>query len=106
MGFTSDITKIRGTLALWCMDAGRLLSDCVGKAVSSALGRNYRGAQYQMLAMCRNPKFPQALIEVGFITSVEEYELITSSSGIDRAAEGIADGVIGYFRNQSKYAVS
>jgi len=103
MDFTSDITRIRGTLALWCMDAGRLLSDCVGRSVSSALGRNYRGNAYQMLAVCRNPKFPQALIEVGFITSVEEYELITSQDGISRAAEGIADGVLDYFRVQASY---
>lgn len=103
MGYTADITKIRGTLALWCMDSGRLLSDCVGKSVSSALGRHYQGAKYQMLAMCKNPKFPQALIEVGFITSVEEYELTSSSSGIDRTAEGIAQGVLDYFAKQTEF---
>ena len=103
MAMSTDITRIRGTLALWCMDSGRLLSDCVGRSVASALGRNYRGNAFQMLALCRNPKFPQALIEVGFITSVEEYELITSQDGITRAAEGIADGVLDYFRMQSSY---
>jgi len=103
MGYTSDITRIRGTLALWCMDSGLLLADTVGREVADSLGRNYRGNAYQALAVCRNPKFPAALIEVGFITSVEEYEHISSEAGIDAAAEGIANGVLEYYRTQAKY---
>lgn len=103
MGFTSDITRIRGTLALWCMDSGRLLADSVGKSVSASLSRSYRGANYQMLAMCRNPKFPQALIEIGFITSVEEYEQITSVTGIEMAADGVCNGVINYYKAQKAF---
>lgn len=105
IGTQSDITKIRGTLALWCMDSGYLLADSVGRAVADSTGRNYRGADYQMLAMCRNPKFPSALIETGFITSVEEYEQMTSSDGISLAAEGICQGILNYFLRQASYAI-
>ncbi len=100
-----DITRIRGCLGLWCMDSGYMLSDRVGSAVAKALGRRWIGTSYQMLALCRNPKFPQALIEVGFITSVEEYELMTSGNGIEKAAHGIAEGVLDYFRSQAGYAL-
>lgn len=103
MGYTSDITRIRGTLALWCMDSGLLLADTVGHEVADSLGRNYRGNAYQALAVCRNPKFPAALIEVGFITSVEEYEYISSEAGINAAADGIANGVLEYYRAQAKH---
>lgn len=103
MGYTTDVTQIRGTLALWCMDAGHLLSDEVGQAVADSLGRRLTDSRYQMLAMCRNPKFPAALIEVGFMTSVEEYEQMTSASGIKKAARGIADGILGYFARQGEY---
>jgi N-acetylmuramoyl-L-alanine amidase len=103
MGYSTDITRIRGTLALWCMDSGHLLSDVVGRSVADALGRRLTDSRYQMLAMCRNPKFPAALIEVGFMTSVEEYEQMTSSAGIKKAASGIADGVINYFERQGEY---
>lgn len=103
IGYTTDATRVRGTLSLWCMDSGRLLSDCVGPAVASSLGRNFRGSNYQALAMCRNPKFPQTLIEVGFITSVEEYEQMINGSGIRKAAEGIRDGVLEYFKKQSEF---
>ncbi len=103
IGYTTDATRVRGTLSLWCMDAGRLLSDCVGTSVADALGRNFRGSNYQALAMCRNPKFPQTLVEVGFITCVEEYEHMVNGSGITKAAEGIRDGVLEYFRRQAGY---
>lgn len=104
MGYTADITKIRGTLALWCMDSGVMLSDTVGRSVADSLGRYYRGSQYQMLAVCRNPKFPSALIEVGFITSVEEYEQMLSAGGLEAAADGVCDGVLRYFERQAQYA--
>ena len=104
IGYTTDATRVRGTLALWCMDSGRLLADCVGPAVADALGRNFRGSQYQALAMCRNPKFPQVLVEVGFITSVEEYEKMVHGDGVTKAAEGIRDGVLAYFAAQGAFA--
>ena len=103
MGYTTDITRVRGTLALYTMDSGVMLADAVGQSVADAFGRNFRGAQYQALAVCRNPRFPSALIEVGFITSVEEYEATISGSGILTAAQGIADGVLNYFRRQAAY---
>ncbi|MBE6541270.1 MAG: hypothetical protein E7672_02355 [Ruminococcaceae bacterium] len=103
MGYLADITRIRGTLALWCMDSGVMLSDVLGRNIADSLGRHYLGSQYQMLAVCRNPKFPSALIEVGFITSVEEYEQMLSAGGIEKAADGVCRGVLEYFARQAKY---
>jgi N-acetylmuramoyl-L-alanine amidase len=57
----------------------------------------------QRLAMCRNPKFPSTLIEVGFMTSVEEYEYMLDG-GIEKAADGITQGILEYFRRQSASA--
>ncbi len=103
IGYATDATRVRGTLALWCMDSGRLLADCVGPSAADALSRNFRGSNYQALAMCRNPKFPQTLIEVGFITSVEEYEKMVNGDGVRKAAEGIRDGVLDYFAKQAEF---
>jgi len=103
MGYSSDITRIRGTLALWCMDSGRLLASEVGEKTAEALGRNSQGSRYQMLAMCKNPKFPACLIEVGFMTSIEEYELMISGAGVAKAAKGITDGIISYFERQADF---
>ena len=104
MGYTSDVTRIRGTLGLWCAAGGELLADCVGRAAAASLGRNYRGTAWQALAMCRNAGFPAALIEVGFMTSVEEYEYMTSARGIEKGAQGITDGVLAYVRRMNGFA--
>lgn len=104
MGYTSDITRIRGTLPLYWADSGLLLAKTVGAAVADSTGRYLRDTTQQMLALCRNPKFPQTLIEVGFITCVEEYEQYITGDGITKAAEGIRDGVLAYFQAQSEYA--
>ena len=106
MGYSTDITRIRGTLSLYCASAGRLLAECTGQAAADALNRMYRGAQYQMLAVCRNPKFPSALVEVGFMTSVEEYEQMASGTGVEKAASGITDGILKYFEAQGTYAAA
>ena len=104
MGYTADITKIRGTLGLWCQAGGWLLADSVGRSVASSLDRAYRETRWQALAMCRCQKFPSALIEVGFMTNVEEYEFMTSARGIELGAQGVADGILAYFRRVARFA--
>jgi len=106
MDYSVDVTRIRGTLALWCMDGGLLLSEAVGRGVADSLGRYYRGNAYQSLALCRNPKFPAALIEMGFITSVEEYEQIASAGGIEAAADGVVNGILEYYKKQAEYTTA
>lgn len=104
MGYATDITRIRGVLPLYCADAGKLLTDCVGGEIGRATGRYTRVSQYQMLALCRNPKFPQTLIEVGFITNAEEYEQMAIGRGITQAADGVVNGVLRYFREMAAFA--
>ncbi len=102
MDYTSDITSTRGTLGLWWADGGVLLTKCVSKAVADALFRYEIPPRQQMLAMCQNPKFPSTLVEVGFMTSPEECDFMLSG-GIEKAADGIAEGVLAYFRAQEKW---
>ncbi len=104
MNYFVDITRVRGVLPLYCADSGKLLAEKVGKSVADATGRMFRDPQYQMLALCRNPKFPQTLIEVGFITCVEEYEQMATGVGITQIAEGIVKGVLDYFAAQAEFA--
>ncbi len=103
MPYATDITTVRGTLPLYCMDSGLLLAQCVGKSIADATNRLYRDASYQMLAMCRNPKFPAALIEVGFITNVEEYEQMARGTGVTKAAQGVVDGILKYYELQAEF---
>jgi len=102
MDYSSDITTVRGTLGLWWADAGVLLTKCVSKAVADSLFRHEITPRRQMLAMCQNPKFPSTLVEVGFMTSPEECDFMLSG-GIEKAADGIAEGVLAYFRAQKQW---
>jgi len=100
--YNVNVGSVRGTLGLWWADSGILLTRCVSRKTAEALVRREMDFKQQKLALCRNPKFPSTLVEVGFITSVEEYEFMLNG-GISRAAEGITEGVLEYFREQEKW---
>ena len=102
MDYNVDITKVRGLMALYWEYAGKLLSETMADSMSLALGRLNRGASTQRLAMVRCERYPSTLIEVGFMTNVEELERTSSPDGIETAAQAIADGVIEYYRRQSE----
>jgi N-acetylmuramoyl-L-alanine amidase len=103
MTLDTDITTIRGLLGLYFADSGRLLAKCISSSAADELNLYERSAAKQRLAMVRNPKFPSMLLEVGFLTNVEEFEMLSSAIGIDRAAEGVAKGIIEYYKVQSEF---
>lgn len=100
--YSVDVRNLRGTLGLWWADSGVLLTECVAEATAAALCRDNLTPRQQMLAMCRNPKFPSTLVELGFMTSVEEYEFMLNG-GIEKAADGIAEGILAYYRAQAQW---
>ena len=105
MSFDTDITVIRGVVGLYFTESGRVLADTVSDKLSDTLDRYKRQTQQQRLAIVRNPKFPSALFEVGFITSVEEFDLMLADNkkNIQISGEAIADGILEYYMNQSQW---
>ncbi|MGN1129119.1 MAG: N-acetylmuramoyl-L-alanine amidase, partial [Candidatus Flemingiibacterium sp.] len=103
MPYTSDVTKIHGLVGLYWSDSGYMLTSVMGKTMSDALNKLNRSPVQQRLAMVRNPKFPSTLIEVCFITNVEEYERMMRPDSIDRISDSIADGILNYYAAQAKY---
>ncbi len=103
MPYASDITRIRGLVGLYYADAGRLLTQCISSATATALNRYERDFAEQRLALCRNARFPSTLIEVGFITCVEEYEKMLNAEAIAQAGDAIARGVLDYYAAQAKW---
>ena len=106
MSFDTDITVIRGEVGLYFTGAGRFLADTVSTRLAESLNRLKRSTQQQRLAIVRNPKFPAALFEVGFITSVEEFDKMTADGKkeIRTAGYAIADGILDYYALQSEWA--
>jgi len=103
MPYTADITKIRGLVGLYYSDAGRLLTSVLSKAVCDAANRYERSSAIQMLAMANNHKFPSTLLELSFITCVEEYEYMTAAGSADRQAQAVCDGVLAYYKKQQEF---
>ncbi len=106
MPYSSDIRTTGGLLGLYYADAGRLLAETVSASTADTLWRLCRPTTKQRLAMVRNPEFPAALIEIGFITSVEEYERCCTAYGQKQAAQGITDGILAYYEAQRTYLLS
>lgn len=99
MPYSADITSVRGIEVYYSSLAGRTLANAVGTSLSSALGREAREAAVKDLAVCRDTAAAAALIETGYMTSVEEYARMLTDEGIDTTAEGIKNGIVKYFLN-------
>lgn len=105
MPYTADVRKIHGCVGLYWSDAGYMLTDVIGEAISTALNKTDRSPTKQRLAMVRNPKFPATLVETCFITNVEEYERMMKPDTVAKIAKAIADGVLNYYTAQEKYLI-
>jgi len=103
MPYSSDITKIRGVAAFYCADSGKLLANTVSDELCKALGRGEYEPRWLTLMMCRNHRFVSALVETGFITSVEEYERMLTDEGIETTAEGIKNGIMEFYSRAAQY---
>ncbi|MBE6551341.1 MAG: hypothetical protein E7665_04320 [Ruminococcaceae bacterium] len=96
--------RVRGYVGLYCNGNGKLLTEVISDSVTDELKIYERTPSYQKLAMCRNYKFPQTLLELGFMCSAYEYEIMQQSDYAERCASATAEGVVDYFRAQGEFA--
>lgn len=99
----SDISRVRGFVALYWSEAGKLLTKTVSNTATDKMFIYERTPTLQKLALCRNYKFPQTLLELGFITNAAEYESLVASDYAVRWADAIASGVLDYYRAQEEF---
>ncbi len=96
----TDISHIRGVVGLYWTESGRSLADCIAEQIADALGRYKRDTTKQRLAMLRNYKFPAALVEIGFVTYPEEFEVLMAPDGYEKTARAICDGILAWYATQ------
>lgn len=101
--YSVDATKTNGVYVPYYADAGKLLANCLCDSFSRVLGRPSRGAAQQRLALVRNYKFPSALVEVGFMTCVEEYAPMTGEKQQTEAAQALVEGILSYYEMQRQF---
>ncbi len=102
-GEGSDANAARGTLGLFWAPSGLSLGECVQKSVKGSLVSRSLDTRSQKLALCRNHRFPQTLIEVSFICSPAEYERSMRTDYTEKAAEGIVNGILDWYRMQEGF---
>jgi len=99
----TDANNGRGTLGLYWSAAGLSLAEYVQKGVPQALAVRDVGTRAQKLALCRNHRFPQTLVETQFICSPAEYEAAMRGDYTETAAEAMAEGVLNWYKMQEDY---
>ena len=76
---------------------GQKLADCIRRNLIEQLGTPSRGTQPCNFYVVKNTDMPATLIELGFISNKEEEKLLDSKEGVQKAAQGIFDGIEDYF---------
>ncbi len=100
---SANALKAKGFMALYSNNSGVSLSETISDVVCKELARDQKPTAYQKLAVARNHRFPSTLLEMCFISNVEEYQWSITEGNAERSADAIVKGVLEYYRNQEKY---
>lgn len=76
---------------------GQKLADCIRRNLVEQLGTPSRGTQPCNFYVVKHTDMPATLIELGFISNKDEEKLLDSKEGVQKAAQGILDGIEDYF---------
>lgn len=90
----------RGTTGYYYADAsanGIRLADAVRAGVVKQLKTDDRGAKSCHFYVVKHTVMPATLVEVAFLSNPQEEKLLNSDAGVQRAAQGIVDGLVAYF---------
>jgi N-acetylmuramoyl-L-alanine amidase len=75
----------------------------IQKAVVQSLGLPDRGiVERPGLVVTRETRMPSALVEVAFMTNKNDLKLLMTEEFRQKAAEGIAGGIINYITGQGQ----
>ena len=75
----------------------RDLADKVRAGVIGQIGTSSRGTQSCNFYVVKHTDMPATLVEVAFISNPTEEKLMNSEDGVQKAAQGIADGIADFF---------
>ena len=90
----------RGTTGYYFSEGSsdsKRLADCIRSALCAELQTPSRGTQPCNFYVVRNTDMPATLIELAFISNPIEEKLLNSKDGVQKAAQGIFDGIEDYF---------
>lgn len=79
-------------------DASRELADAIKRGVIKQIGTYDRGTDTSGFYVVKHTNMPATLLEVAFISNPDEEAMFRKQEYINKAAQGIYDGMVEYFR--------
>ncbi len=74
------------------------LADIIKRNVLRRLGTFDRGTKPCAFYVCRHTNMPATLLETAFLSNPREEQMMNSADGVEKAAQGIAAGIVEYFQ--------
>lgn len=99
--YSTDVTTVKGAMTLYSENMSEKAAEYIQKGITSTSGRIDKGVKWQGLAVCRVTECPSVLAELGFICNPFEYEEISGEGMMLAEAQGIANGIIEYFNENT-----
>ena len=78
--------------------SSRRLASLVQASVVRQLNTQSRGAKSCNFYVVRKTRMPATLVEIAFLSNASEEKLLTSAAGVQKAAQGVADGIAEFFK--------
>ena len=94
---SSSNTSAKGVEVFYFEPIAKSLATSIASNISAATSRPNRGAKYSCYVVTLNSFAPSVLIELGFMTNIDEYNDLKSSDGITKSVDAIAQSVVQSF---------
>jgi N-acetylmuramoyl-L-alanine amidase len=94
-----DAEKIKGFAAFWYHPQAHSLAIFLHNYVVKKLKRPSYGVFWDNLALTRPASTPSVLLELGFMSNPDEFELVTNPSEQKKEASSIAKAIVEWFKS-------
>jgi N-acetylmuramoyl-L-alanine amidase len=94
-----DAAKIKGFAAFWYHPQAHSLAVFLHNYVVKKLKRPAYGVFWDNLALTRPASTPSVLLELGFMSNPDEFELVTNPEEQKKEASAIAQGIVEWFKS-------
>lgn len=84
-------------------DYDKDLATCIQNAVIKATNAKSRGVKSANYSVLRNSKIPAALVEMGFLTNVQECTQMNDAAYQAKIAQGVTNGIIDFLKDYDIY---
>ena len=98
---SANPANIKGVETYYSYASSKLLAKTVLEKFCEGTGLTYRNYKPGYYKVSRFMEFPSILFETAFISNIYEYEWFTYDANMEKAAKGIVDGIVEYYRLQS-----